>query len=714
MKAYANEGQNDVTQKVAVAGLAMASIMTVPLWAEVGSLPVSKPKGANASYSTYGTPGLIDMPTALSFPDAELGTTVFNFGNTTRTTIAFQLTPRLTTSFRYSALKGLGDPSVRETLYDRSFDLHYRLVDETDFRPAIAIGLRDFIGTGVYSSEYVVASKSLGAGITVTGGVGWGRLGGLSGYNSRVDTFDRLGGQLEAGNWFRGNAELFGGIAWQATDKLQFKLEYSPDEYAKEVGRDIHDIDSPVNFGLDYRFNEAVSVQAFYMYGTTFGASLNLINNPKRSVAPSNLQGAPFPVRVRAPGAGRDLGWTVDNQQVAVRRDALGKLMENEGLAVERLDLQPRSVEIHIRNDRYSYGAEAVGRTARVLSQVMPDSVETFTIVPVVRGVPASAVTLQRRDVERFEHAADGSERMLERAQITDASTRKPARFDDTLYPKFTWGLGPFAQASYFDPDDPIRIGVGLELSANYDLAPGLSLSGSLRQRLAGDIGDSDRPSDSVIQKVRSESNIYDREGETALRTLTLDYYFKPGSDLYGRVSAGYLESQYGGLSAEVLWKPVQSDFAIGAEINYVKQRDYDQGFGFRDYEVATGHVSGYWDVGGGYHAQVDAGRYLAGDWGATVALDREFRNGWRVGAYATLTDVSFDDFGEGSFDKGLRITVPLSPLIGKETRKKFTTEIQPLTRDGGARLEVDGRLYETVREYHGSDLEGGWGRFWR
>ena len=45
---------------------------------------------------------------------------------------------------------------------------------------------------------------------------------------------------------------------------------------------------------------------------------------------------------------------------------------------------------------------------------------------------------------------------------------------------------------------------------------------------------------------------------------------------------------------------------------------------------------------------KVDAGRYLAGDWGATFALDREFDNGWKVGAYFTLTDMPFDEFGEG------------------------------------------------------------------
>ena len=152
----------------------------------------------------------------------------------------------------------------------------------------------------------------------------------------------------------------------------------------------------------------------------------------------------------------------------------------------------------------------------------------------------------------------------------------------------------------------------------------------------------------------------------------------------------------------------------LGVELNFVKQRDFDQMFGLRDYEVATGHASAYYDFGNGFHGQLDVGRYLAGDYGATVALDREFANGWRVGAYATFTDVSYDDFGEGSFDKGIRLSIPLGWVLGQPSRQANNAEIKSLTRDGGARLNVDGRLYEQVRDYHRPEMAKTWGRFWR
>ena len=34
------------------------------------------------------------------------------------------------------------------------------------------------------------------------------------------------------------------------------------------------------------------------------------------------------------------------------------------------------------------------------------------------------------------------------------------------------------------------------------------------------------------------------------------------------------------------------------------------------------------------FDVEVNAGRYLAGDWGATTIISRKFGNGWEVGGY--------------------------------------------------------------------------------
>ncbi len=153
---------------------------------------------------------------------------------------------------------------------------------------------------------------------------------------------------------------------------------------------------------------------------------------------------------------------------------------------------------------------------------------------------------------------------------------------------------------------------------------------------------------------------------------------------------------------------------AIGGELAWVKQRNFDQLFGFQDYDVVTGHVSAYYDFGNGFSTRVDAGRYLAGDYGATVSVDRTFANGWKVGGYFTKTNVSAEDFGEGSFDKGIRISIPLEWALGSPSKSESAAELRSLDRDGGARLQVDGRLFDWVDEGHADAYAGRWGRFWR
>ncbi len=133
-------------------------------------------EGTPVGYSIFGTPGLIEMPIATPASDAEIAMSLGGFEDQQRASFTFQITPRLSGTFRYARLDEYTGPGTDDT-FDRSFDLQYQLVTEGEYRPSIAFGLRDFMGTGLYTSEYVVASKSLSPTVRVTGGLGWGRMG---------------------------------------------------------------------------------------------------------------------------------------------------------------------------------------------------------------------------------------------------------------------------------------------------------------------------------------------------------------------------------------------------------------------------------------------------------------------------------------------------------------------------------------------------------
>ena len=393
-------------------------------------------------------------------------------------------------------------------------------------------------------------------------------------------------------------------------------------------------------------------------------------------------------------------------------RSNLDTRLAPEGIRVEGLAINGTVAELRIKNNRYNIPAQAIGRTARVMANTLPASVETFVITPMEQGLAAVSVKLNRSTLEDSEFNLNGSEEILANAEIIAADPRPvDMQYSEKFYPNFSWSLAPYLEFTYFDPAEPVRGELGLRLRGKVQLRPGLSFSSALTKRIVGNNGKG-TISDSNLPKVRSESSLYREFGDPGIETLKADYLFKQSKDVYARLSVGYLEEQFGGVSAELLWKPVEQKWGVGAEINYVKQRKYDQLLGFRDYSVTTGHISTYYDFDNGFSTQLDIGRYLAGDTGGTISVSRRFPNGWLVGAYATLTDVSSNDFGEGSFDKGLLLTIPLNWALGNQTRAVASQNLSSLARDGGARLEIENRLHPIVRDLHERNLSAGWGTF--
>lgn len=711
-------GKSGLLRRLALAGTFLTAL--------TGNALADDDQRNRLSYGLYGSPGLVDMPTAEVPPDATLAGTFGHFNGTSRTTLYFQILPRLSGAFRYSVIEDYNGMNT-VTRYDRSFDLRYQLLTETDRRPSVVVGLKDFIGTGVYSSEYIVATKTVATGLKVSAGLGWGRLGSynpIGNTGTRPTGFSASGGIPEIDRFFRGDVAAFGGISYAPTDRLNLKVEYSSDDYAREVAGGAVKKTSPWNFGLDYRFKRGGHLSLYHVLGTEVGAQFTFVTNPKTAGIPGGTEPSGLPVAPRAPGSAEDLGWTMDPARGQAAKTSLAQLVAKEGMIVEAVRLEPGRATVRLINPRFGAPSQAFGRVARAMTRAMPASVEIFEIIPVVNGMPMSAVIFRRSDLERLEH--DAATEILAQTTFVDAAGRVP-KPDEGVYPKFTWSLAPYVQLSVFDPDNPVRADGGLRASAEFEITPSLIMSGSVTKKFGGNLDKVTRLDKSNLPRVRTDQARYSEQGDPAVEYLQLAHYGRPGKNLYSRFTVGYLEQMYGGASAELLWKPVSSRFALGAEVNYVQRRDFDQLFGFqsmttidpvtgakREIPEVNGHVSAYYAMGNGFHGQLDVGRYLAGDYGATLSVDREFANGWRVGAYATFTDASFEDFGEGSFDKGIRFTLPLASFFGQPSRRRNDIVIQSLSRDGGARLNVNGRLYEQVRDYHKPDAVNSWGRFWR
>lgn len=132
-------------------------------------LAVATSGGQAQTLSTYGTPGLLETPTADMMKDGTLAFTASGMDKNLRFTMTFQMLPGVHGSFRYAVIDGFdGGGSINR--FDRSFDIHFLLREESKRGPALALGFRDFGGTGVYASEYLTATKTIRDRLKLSGG----------------------------------------------------------------------------------------------------------------------------------------------------------------------------------------------------------------------------------------------------------------------------------------------------------------------------------------------------------------------------------------------------------------------------------------------------------------------------------------------------------------------------------------------------------------
>ncbi len=221
-------------------------------------------------------------------------------------------------------------------------------------------------------------------------------------------------------------------------------------------------------------------------------------------------------------------------------------------------------------------------------------------------------------------------------------------------------------------------------------------LTGRIDQVLGGTFNDFTQGAVSALPQVRTRIRDYSTASDTNLTNLQLNHVGELAQNHYYSLYGGYLETMFAGVGSEYLYRPFHSNWALGIDVNRVRQREFEQDLGLLDYTVNTGHVTAYVDTGfQDILATLSVGQYLAGDKGATLDLSRIFQNGVKIGAYATKTNVSAVDFGEGSFDKGIYVQVPLDALFISTISGSANFAWKPITRDGGAKLGRQIQLFD-------------------
>lgn len=134
--------------------------------------------------------------------------------------------------------------------------------------------------------------------------------------------------------------------------------------------------------------------------------------------------------------------------------------------------------------------------------------------------------------------------------------------------------------------------------SASYWLTDRLLLDGGVFANLYNNYDkfkSSLLPADSSLPRVRTHIRDY-VSNDVYINNLQANYVDALGHGFYAQIYGGYLETMYGGVGVEALWRPLDSDWALGVDANYVKQRDWDDMMRFTDYSAPTGFITAYWN----------------------------------------------------------------------------------------------------------------------
>ncbi len=374
-----------------------------------------------------------------------------------------------------------------------------------------------------------------------------------------------------------------------------------------------------------------------------------------------------------------------------IRADA-----DAQSIGIDAISIGPHEAVVYLDNGTYYFESEAIGRMVRILMADAPPGVEMFRIVSDIEGVPVRQVKIDRAAAERMFMNSGRPVEISNAIRIVPAARRNPVLDSAAgqLYPAFSWSFGPQLREGLFDPKAPIEFQIAGVASASVILLPGLSLNAVGDGNIWDDYNLT-RKSNSQLPHVRSDVYQYLRHGINGISALSVDYVTTLAPDLYVMGRAGILEDMFTGAGGQILWRPEGERWAVGADVYEVWQRGFDRLFDLRNYHVTTGHVSIYYQSPWyGLNFAVHAGRYLAGDYGATFEIRRRFDTGVEIGAWATFTNVPFKQFGEGSFDKGIYVNIPLEWLLPFFTQSSYNLALRPLARDGGQRLIGDDSLY--------------------
>ncbi len=659
-----------------------------------------------AGASLTGQTGLISMPDGRIGKDGSLRFGLSNSSPYTALWGSISLFPRFELSGRYTRINGVSgfeDNDDFGDYKDKAFDAKLILLKETTYRPNIAVGQQDFLGTNLFASKYLAISKKI-SNIDLTLGYG----------NKRIDG-------------------LFGGLRYTPSRYQNFSLiaEYDAYDYANDPRAGQSTAGSRnrgVGYGLEYRFGW-IGSQLAYQDGQILANLFLSIPLMRREFVPKIEEPAPYTKKSQ-------YHHDVSTQESATYYQKLLKALEQQGFKNVHLIVSKNQVEVSLTHTRISLMGRAIGRAARTILLLGPSTLKTIKVTYTVNDLAVLTYTLndlvildgyltENKTWQELESTIDieysqpsDLYKFAEKNRITldqddsnnfDVNTKFgdeghviSFKAENNLLSKLSFV--PLNMRFFFnDPSGAFHYDIFATAKYSQHFWPGWFLNAAARLTITEDVSDVTRPSSSLLPHVRSNIAAYQREGDRLrMERLFINKYFQPKQRVYSRISMGYYDEMYAGLGGQTLYLPEKDHWAVDLSVDWVKQRQPGTNFAFIKYKTTTVIGSLHYRIPRyGVTVTSRIGRFLAKDRGVRLELKRRFRSGIEAGVWYTYTngnDITSPGTPESPYyDKGIFLSVPLGSMLTEDTQARSDMSLSAWTRDVGQMVESPGDLYRLM-----------------
>ena len=625
------------------------------------------------TYNNHGVLGLINTPSARFYEEGGFGVTVYDGTPDQKITITSSPYDWFEASFFYTNIQNRrycdGDALFCDQDYkDKGFNLKLRLKEE-GLLPALAIGINDIAGTGLYSSEYIVSSYGIGS-IDFHFGLGWGALNGDESiknpfayidnrFSNRPYGVEDKGGQFQPSRYFSNkNISPFYGISYAINNNILLKIEHDTT------------LTSDSEFGLNYAQIDYELPESKTSIGVEF--SLNKNFTIALSQERDNYFSLRFIYKQEAASSKNDYKYKkIQKDDNDNKYGHLVKTLESNGIGVNRIVESANSIGLELTQ----FSHPNLDIVEDILMRAVGDT-------GIKKEIKADYRIADLRVTSSFDDDLNQNSKVIYKRQ-------KARNFNTSN----TVTIRPFiaGREGFF------KLAVLAENNSEYVIRDNFFFSSNIKYSLVDNFEDlTIPPVDVYPAQVRSDVKEYLRNlDHVNIGRAQFDYHVTPLKNHHIMLTAGILEEMFMGYGMEYLYFDNNQNYALGFEVFEVQKRDYKMQFGALDYKNITGSANFYYknyDIIP-FDAKISYGEYLAGDTGLTFELSRTYLNGAEFGVFATFTDVTSEQFGEGTFDKGIFFSIPIYKNLLNYTWR-------PLTKDPGAKLNRKHTLHDLLVKF--------------